>query len=320
MYRQPMAGDRRSSHGATLGQRRGRGARRCALALASLLGAVGIVGCGGSSAGSSTAHAGGRGSVAVLFAGSLESLMERRLGPAFEGATGYGFDGYGGGSTELAAQVKSGVRRGDVFVSASATADAALEGAANGRWVSWYAAFMGTPLELAYNPASRFGRELRRGEPWYRVLAQPGIRVGRTDPKLDPKGVLTVDAVEEAARELHDAALAKALASFEVFPETALVGRLQSGQLDAGFLYAVEAKTAGLPSVSLKPASESAQYTVTILRGAPNPAGAAAFVRYLLRSKGSYSLAADGLEPLQPRFSGSVAAVPAELRSLVGAG
>ena len=79
------------------------------------------------------------------------------------------------------------------------------------------------------------------------MLTQPGILVGRTEPKLDPKGVLTVEAVDNAARKLHDPKLKSALSSFPVYPETALVGRLQSGQLDAGFFYAVGGGGGALP-------------------------------------------------------------------------
>jgi molybdate/tungstate transport system substrate-binding protein len=260
-----------------------------------------------------------RGTVSVLFAGSLVNYMERYLGPSFQQADGYAFTGFGGGSTELASEIRGRVRTGDVFVSAAAAADRSLEGSANGAWVSWYSAFMGSPLELAYNPNSKFGAELRRGLPWYTVLTQSGIRVGRTDPKLDPKGVLTVEAVNNAARRLHRPALAKALNSFEVFPETGLVGRLQSGQLDAGFFYTVEAKNAKLSTVSLAPVYKYAAYTVTILNRAPNPAGAAALVRYLLSSARRYTLKRNGLTPITPQFSGRASAVPRGLRSLVGA-
>jgi molybdate/tungstate transport system substrate-binding protein len=179
---------------------------------------------------------------------------------------------------------------------------------------------MASPLELAYNPHSKFGAELRRGVPWYRVITQPGFRVGRTDPKLDPKGVLTVEALENAARKLRYPALARALSSFEVFPETSLVGRLETGQLDAGFFYAVEARTAKLSTVGLWPVYKYAEYTVTILKRAPNPRGAAALVRYLLYAGRTYSLKSNGLNPMRPHFSGDAAAVPAALRRLVGAG
>jgi molybdate/tungstate transport system substrate-binding protein len=220
----------------------------------------------------------------------------------------------------LASEIKGGVRRGDVFVSAAASADRSLAGNANGNWVSWYSSFMASPLELAYNPHSKFGAELRRGVPWYRVITQRGIRVGRTDPKLDPKGVLTLEALDNAARKLYYPALAKALGSFEVFPETSLVGRLQAGQLDAGFFYAVEAKTAKLSTVGLSPVYKYAAYTAAILNRAPNPAGAAALVRYLLNAGRTYSLKRNGLNPMKPQFAGNAADVPPALRPLVGAG
>ena len=273
----------------------------------------------GSAAGSRVASAASAGTVSALFAGSLLNYMERDLGPAFEKASGYGYQGFGGGSTEVASQIKGGVRQGDVFISAAATADKALEGTANGNWVSWYATFAASPLMLAYDPSSKVGRQLAEGRPWYRVLAEPGVLVGRTDPKLDPKGVLTVEAVTNAARKLHDAALIGALAGFPVYPETALVGRLQSGQLEAGFFYAVEAASAKLRTVSLAPAYKYAQYTVTILNRAPNPRGAAALVRYLLAAQRSPTLRSSGLTANAPVFSGNVQSVPQSLRRIVGA-
>jgi molybdate/tungstate transport system substrate-binding protein len=258
-------------------------------------------------------------SVATLFAGSLLSYMERDFAPSFARATGYGYRGFGGGSSELAAQIKAGVREGDVFLSAAAAADNLLEGSANGNWVSWFTTFASSPLVLAYDPDSSFGKQLAHGTPWYRVLAEPGILVGRTDPKLDPKGVLTVEAVERAARKLRRPGLARALGSFPVYPETALVGRLQAGQLDAGFFYAVEAASAHLRTVPLTPVYKYANYTVTILERAPHPGGAAALVRHLLSAQRSYALRQNGLVALKPRFSGRRSAVPASLRALVGA-
>ena len=271
-------------------------------------------------ASSPAAQAAGRGAASVLFAGSLLNYMERDLGPAFQRASGYGFRGFGGGSTELAAQIKGGVREGDVFISAAAAADRVLEGRANGDWVSWYTTFAASPLMLAYDPHDRFGAELRRGKPWYEVLSEPGILIGRTDPKLDPKGLLTVEAVTNAARKLHDPALAKALGGFPVYPETALIGRLQAGQLDAGFFYAVEASSAKLSTVGLAPAYKYAEYTLTVLNRAPNRSGATALVRYLLNARRDYTLRRNGLTALTPRFSGRLASVPRGLRGVVGVG
>lgn len=258
------------------------------------------------------------GTVSTLFAGSLLNYMEHNFGPSFTKATGYGYRGFGGGSTEVAVQIKGDVRQGDVFISASAAADNLLEGSANGDWVSWYTTFASSPLMLAYDPDSSFGKQLAQGKPWYRVIAEPGILVGRTDPKLDPKGILTVEAVEGAARKLHQPALTRALGSFPVYPETALIGRLQAGQLDAGFFYAVEASSAHLVTVPLTPVYKYANYTVTILNRAANPTGGAALVRYLLNAQRKFTLKKNGLVTLKPQFSGRRSAVPTSLRNLVG--
>lgn len=259
------------------------------------------------------------GTVSTLFAGSLLNYMEHNFGPSFTKATGYGYRGFGGGSTEVAVQIKGDVRQGDVFISASAAADNLLEGSAGGDWVSWYTTFASSPLLLAYDPDSSFGKQLAQGKPWYQVITEPGVLVGRTDPKLDPKGILTVEAVEAAARKLRRPALTQALGSFPVYPETALIGRLQAGQLDAGFFYAVEASSAHLVTVPLTPVYKYANYTATILNRAANPTGAAALVRYLLNAQRKFTLKKNGLVTLKPQFTGRRSAVPMSLRKLVGA-
>jgi molybdate/tungstate transport system substrate-binding protein len=124
---------------------------------------------------------------------------------------------------------------------------------------------------------------------------------------LDPKGKLTVSA-------LRAAHLSSALQSFEVFPEESLVGRLQAGQLDAGFFYANEAHEQRIPAVPLTGVSASATYTVTILRGARNPRGARAFVMFLLSPAGRMILAKHGLTVVSPRRVGSGAGIPPGVR------
>lgn len=303
-------------------------ARRACSALASL-GAVALLasGCGSSSTspssgGSKSAQSAGdsHGSVAVLYAGSLVNLAESTLGPRFQHATGYSFEGFPGGSEALAQQVKGKVRRGDVFVSASPGPDQSLMGSAGGGWVSWYASFATSPLLIAYDPRSSFAKQLR-SEPWWKVVTEPGFKLGRTDPKLDPKGALIVKALDQAASEHHDPALRKLAEGTEgVFPEEALVGRLQSGQLDAGFFYGVEADAVKprLPTVSIAPIDLAATYTVTVLRGAPNEAGAISFVKYLLGEEAGSALAAAGLRRTTPAVSGSRSGVPEGLRRALG--
>jgi molybdate/tungstate transport system substrate-binding protein len=261
-----------------------------------------------------------KGKVSAIFAGSLVDIMEKSFGPAFTNTTGYPFEGFGGGSNEDAAAIKGKVRQADVFISAAASADKELEGASNGDWVSWYSTFASSDLVLGYDPKTKFGKELAHGKPWYKVITEPGILVGRTEPKADPKGKLTVEAVDAAAKKLHDPSLTKALKNFPIFEETAMLARLQAGQLDAGFFYVVEAKEAHVPTVPLTPIYKYADYTITILDHAENQEGAEALVSFLLSSKRKAVEGDYGLVPIEPTLSGSASAVPKGLRSIVGAG
>ncbi|MGO9456233.1 MAG: substrate-binding domain-containing protein [Acidimicrobiales bacterium] len=246
-----------------------------------------------------------RGPVTVLYAGSLTEVMEHSIGPSFEQRTGYTFSGMSAGSTAIVTEVKGELVRGDVFVSASSSADTKLIGASNGNWVRWYVEFGTTPLEIGYNPNSRFATALKT-EPWYKVVTQPGFLLGRTDPATDPKGALAVTAIKRAAATDRDPALLSILQSTAgVYPEQTLVGRLQAGQLDAGFFYAAEAKAAGIPTVPLGHLTLTATYTATVLRNAPDPAGARAFVAFLLGPQGRRLLGNAGIQAVHPpRFVG----------------
>ena len=269
------------------------------------------------SSSASPAHK-GTGPVDVLYAGSLVTLMEKAIAPSFQSASGYTFNGTSGDSGSLASQIKGRTVQGDVFVSASASKDQTLEGPANGSWVSWYATFASSDLVLGYNPHSRFASQLR-SRPWYDVITESGFLLGRTDPATDPKGKLTVTALDDAAAA--DGAATKQIETqpSNVFPENTLVGRLQAGQLDAGFFYAVEAAAAGIPTVPLTGIpTQKARYTITVLAQAPHQTGADAFVTFLLGAKGSAELAGAGIELVRPaQVSGPV---PASLRGVLSGG
>ncbi len=201
----------------------------------------------------STATAAG-GAVTVLYAGSLVNVMEQQIGPAFTKATGYAYSGYGAGSTALANEIKGKLQAGDVFISAAPSVNAALMGQANGGWVTWYGEFAAAPLVIGYSPSSRFASAFRT-RPWWQVLPTPGLLLGRTDPVLDPKGRLTIQFIDRASKtlgvpNLFARTLVTANNSDQVFPEETLVGRLEAGQLDAGFFYSIEAKAAHIPFVA----------------------------------------------------------------------
>jgi molybdate/tungstate transport system substrate-binding protein len=262
------------------------------------------------------------GSVNVLYAGSLVNLMEHGVGPAFDKATGDQFQGFAGGSVALANQIKGKLRHGDVFISANPKVNSSLMGAANGNWVNWYISFANSPLVIGYNPSSKFAADLK-SKPWYQVLQEPGIKIGRTDPKLDPKGALTLALMKHAETVYKSPGLSEKILGApdnpaQVLPEETLVGRLQSGQLDVGFFYSTETSDAKIPAITLPPeATLKAVYTVTILRNPANASGADQFVAFLLGSDGQNLLKEHGLTLQKLKVSGDAAAVPQDIKAIV---
>lgn len=295
-------------------------------------------------------------SVSVLYAGSLVNLMEKDLGPAFAHASRLSYQGEGHGSTADAHMIKDRLRTPDVFVSASPAADELLMGTSTHDYVRWYATVFGNQMVLGYNPKSKFASQLKAasGDPEkiFQVLESPGFRLGRTDPKLDPKGYRTLFLFQLAEKQYHLSGLSQKVLgapenSAQIFAEEQMVARLEAGQLDAAFLYLNEAAEQQIPYLAFPsainlgdPSQNSAYsqaswtdpssgtthkggaivYTVTIPTNAPNPAGGIAFIKYLLSANGEALLKKHGLPPLTIRVSGDTGAVPAQLHSLFGTG
>ena len=261
--------------------------------------------------------------VDVLYAASLVNLLERGVGPAFGKASGDRFRGYAGGSKQLASEIKGRLRHADVFISAAPKVNRALMGEANGDWVRWYVTFAQSPLVIGYNPKSRFATAFGK-EPWYEALLQKGIRLGRSDPKLDPKGALTLALMEKAEAFYKMPGLAQRILGAadnprQIFPEETLVGRLQSGQLDAGFFYASETADDRIPAASLPAAvAPKAVFTVAILRGGRHEQAAEAFLAYLLGPQGRAFLKQHGLDPVAPAIAGDPATAPPGVKALAG--
>jgi molybdate/tungstate transport system substrate-binding protein len=203
---------------------------------------------------------------------------------------------------------------------------------------------------IGYSPQSKFAADFQAAangtKPWYAVLQEPGLRIGRTDPALDPKGISTIILMELAEKYYQQPGLAGKILgstdnSSQIFPEEELVARLGSGQLDAGFFYLNEVKDQNLPYITLPtqinlsdPSMNSAYaqasytdtkthkktvgaaiaYTITIPSTSKNLAGAIAFANFLLSSQGQTILLGDGLLQTTPKLYGNTSAVPAQLQ------
>ena len=290
-----------------------------------------------------------KGTVSVFYAGSLVHLMERDVGPAFSRATGYTYQGEGRGSVALANIIKDKLRAPDVFISADPRVNDLLTGPENANLVRWYAGIFRNEMVVAYNPKSRFAAELEDAKtgklPVYEVLQRKGFRLGRTDPKLDPKGYRTLFLFDLAERYYREANLAQKILGgpdnpTQIFPEEQLLVRLETGQLDAGIFYRNEAAERRLPYVTfprelnlsdpaLDPQYATATYvdprgrtyrgsaivyTVTILETSPNREGAIAFVSFLLSPQGREILQEHGLPLIRPILYGDKNAVPPGLQ------
>jgi len=256
--------------------------------------------------GAATKHSG---TLKVLAAGSLSNVMTL-LGAAFKSDTGYTLQVTSLGSSAIASGVASKTLQGDVFLSASVSADRSLEGPTHGNWVSGYRDVGSSPVVLAYYPKSRFVSALKR-RPWYDAIQSRGFELGRTDPAVDPGGVLDVDALLGIGYGYNIAPLLSiAKDSHNVYTEQSIPGLLQAGQLDAAFMYAVSAEAAKLPYVTLSGTRNlGARYTIATLRGAPDPAAATAFVSWLLSARGRSIMTAQGLVPAPPAHVAHVAHV-----------
>lgn len=282
--------------------------------MTAFLGVTLAAGCGSSSDSSSKSD--GSDPVNVMYAGSMVGVMKDQVGPAFKKATGHPFTGFTAGDRDVASQLKAKVHPGDVFMAASPKVNPTLMGAANGNLVSWYATYATSPLVIGYNPNGKFAADLK-SKPWYTVITEPGFRVGFSDPKTDPKGEFAVEAMNHAAAGENLPALKKlATDTSSMFPEETLVGRLQAGQLDAGFFYVSEASAAKIPTVPLTGENFGATYTVTVLNNAPHRAAAESFVSYLLGGGGQDILKQDGFQLITPpTITGS--GVPAGLKAVL---
>jgi molybdate/tungstate transport system substrate-binding protein len=285
--------------------------------------------------------------VDVAYAGSLAYLMDQQVGPGFQHVAHLTYQGRGGGSLGLAQEIRAGTIPADVFVSIGTGPIAVL-----GPRAPWAIGFATAPLVIAYNPHSRFAPELRalanRRLPiqdLFTLMAQPGFRLGRTNPNTDPQGQAFYMMVELAQRVYglppHTAQhlLGAPDNPAQVFSETGILSQLQSGNLDASSAFLPEALEHRLPYIALPPALNFSSPEEAVLYGEVSvkladgrtvvgqplsvdvtvvnrSANGVRFVRYLLSHPGPWQK--DGYVWTSPRYWGNVAAIPASLRHGLG--
>jgi molybdate/tungstate transport system substrate-binding protein len=236
--------------------------------------------------------------VSVLYAGSLVTPMEGPIKAALA-SNGVDFQGQGAGSKMLANLISSGVKTPDVFISVDPKLVLGL-----GAKVASATTFAGTSLGIGWSDkskdASLFADVAAGKKSVLQALQTPDIVIGRTDPKLDPKGVYTVAAMTMLAGASGEKAiLGEDENSAQIFPEEDLLARIDTGQADVGFFYKTEAVARGLHFVPLPgkaSLSDQITYTIAVMKDAPHPDQAKSFAAFILTGAGKTILEKAGVE------------------------
>jgi molybdate/tungstate transport system substrate-binding protein len=190
-------------------------------------------------------------------------------------------------------------------------------------YASDYVPFASNAMVLAYTERSREAETIN-GENWWRILLEPGVRWGHSNPALDPNGYRTLMVFQLAEQHYRQSGLADRLERaldprYVRAAEAQLVGLLQAGELDYGWSYRSLAASTGLKWVNLpaeidlsdptkadwyarasvrlpgpRRAGDSVEfrgepilYALTIPNAAPHPEIARAFVEFVQSSEGA---------------------------------
>ena len=237
------------------------------------LSVLALAGCGGGE---------DRSNLTVSAATSLRSAFRDYAKVFEEGRPRYSF----GGSDELAAQIRRGVRP-DVFAAANVALPARL--AAEGR-LEKSVVFARNRLVIAVPARSTKVRSIAD-------LSRPGVDLAVGAPGV-PVGAYTREVLARLGASRSHRILANVRSSE---PDVGgVVGKLSQGAADAGFVYVTDVTASGgrLRAIELPPRLRPrVEYAAAVVKGAKRPRVARAFIRGLLRGRGLAALRRAGFEP-----------------------
>ncbi len=211
---------------------------------------------------------------------------------------------------------------------------------------SWYVGFVSNQITFAYTSHSTGASKLTAAN-WYKVLAQPGVHIGRSNPAADPSGYQTLQMLQLANSYYHQPNLSASVLknspdSSVAETETSLIAALQSGQIDYLAIYKSTAQEEHLKYIPLPtqinlsdPAMAASYAKVTIHAGslgtltakpiiygltipasAPNGALGQQFIHFVLSPQGQAVMRSNGFVVISPALASSQAKLPSSLQPL----
>jgi molybdate/tungstate transport system substrate-binding protein len=211
---------------------------------------------------------------------------------------------------------------------------------------TWYLGFVSNQISFAYTSNSKGASGLTPSN-WYKVLAQPGVRIGRSNPAADPSGYQILQMLQLANGYYNQPGLSASVLknspeSSVAETETALLSAVQSGQIDYLAIYSSTAKEnhlkyIALPSqINLSDPSMAAAYgkvsvnagslgtltakpiiyALTVPTSAPDAALAEKFVHFVVGSQGQAIMRSNGFGVISPALANPQSKVPASIKPL----
>ncbi len=323
--------------------------RLSGLAVAAGLAVALAAGCGSSSSSSSPSAAsssGAHGTLIVFGAGTLATPFTAEIAAFKKQNPGVTIHSQFAASADMVKDITQLGQPADVLGVADYSLIPKLMSDPAKPHATWYVGFVGNQITFAYTSHSKGASQLTPAN-WYKVLAEPGVHIGRSNPAADPSGYQILQMLQLAQSYYHDPALSASVLknspdSSVAETETSLLAALQSGQIDYLAIYRSDALEQHLKYIALPtqinlsdPAMAAAYAKVTINAGslgmltakpiiygltvpstAPDAALGQKFVSFVLSPQGQAIMRSNGFVVISPALASSQDKVPASLQSL----
>ncbi len=300
-----------------------------------------------------TVHAEPQGKLIMFHAGSL-SMPFDAMEKAFEkDYPKVDLVREGGGSQAVARKVTDLKKDCDIVASADYKV---IDKLLIPDYADWNIRFASNQLVLCYTDKSKLADQISVDN-WYDIIQKKGVSWGHSDPNLDPCGYRALMVLQLAEKYyqkpgLNDAILANRPQE-NVRPKSVeLISMLQTGNMDYAWEYLSVAVQHGLkyivlpdeinlgnyqkdsyyaqavvkvagktPGTVMEIKGDSCTYGVTLIKNAPNPEAAIAFLKFMLSPDGGLKILKDqGQPPFIPCIvpsAGMKDKLPPELKPLV---